>query len=93
MEEDTTILSTALHALAHEERRTVLEQLVEDEESEVEVLDQQKKAALIHNHLPKLADNGYIEYSHTESAITVRRGPAWEMLADLYERVINAEMK
>lgn len=93
MEDDTTILSTALHALAHEDRRAVLEKLVEDNEAEVEVLNQQKKAALIHNHLPKLADHGYIEYSHTENAITVTRGPAWQMLADLYERATNAELK
>lgn len=89
---DDTILSTALKAIAHEDRRAVLDTLADDNEVAVTVTDDTTKMALLHNHLPKLADGGYIEYEHKRGSLVVRRGPDWPILEGLYEKIQKADL-
>lgn len=88
---EQTPLDVALKALAHPARRDVVGQLVAVEDAVV-VTDDDVEAALIHNHLPHLADGGYITYEHDTAGITIGRGENFEPLAALYEAVDGVDM-
>jgi len=49
--------------------------LAEDEEDEL------VQSALVHNHLPKLEEMGYIEWNRTTDKIS--KGPNWDAIAPL----------
>jgi len=76
-----------LRALGHERRREVVTTLTDiDSPISVGALaggDEQRRLALIHNHLPMLANGGYIDWDR--DAGRVRRGPRFDEVATLID--------
>ena len=58
-----------------------LEELAGDDELENETI------ALIHNHLPKLAEAGFINWDQEQRTVT--RGPRFEEIAPLIDLMVN----
>lgn len=89
MEESLDPIDAALQALASEQRRDVLQGLLDGDEVTVPDDNHQKVVSLAHNHLPHLADRHYIEYHHTEGGLTVKRGANFGKLEPLLEFVLE----
>lgn len=87
MESET--LDAALHALADGNRRDVLCTLLNNGAARIHPSDTDTQASLLHNHLPKLADLGFVEYTHGNSGMTVEKGPRWDEYQPLLEDVLS----
>ena len=76
-----------LRALGHGRRREVVTTLSDaDAPLSVRALaggDEQCRLALVHNHLPMLADGGYVDWDR--DAGRVRRGPRFDEVAALLD--------
>lgn len=87
MERDS--LDAALHSLADEYRREVVATLLDGDRATIEPNADEKLVKLVHNHLPKLADAGFLEYSHNEDRLEIERGSNWDEIEPLAEYVIE----
>ncbi|MEF8936798.1 DUF7344 domain-containing protein [Halovenus amylolytica] len=78
-----------LETLADRQRRVVLLLLKRGAvENEADLLFRSKdetKAALVHNHLPKLEEAGYIEWDRESG--TIERGPEFDEIEPLLELI------
>lgn len=82
-------LDVAIKALSAPERREVLGALLDSEETHVPGGDREKVISLAHNHLPRLANGGFVEYHHTDEGVWVARGDNFEDLRPLIEFVLE----
>jgi predicted transcriptional regulator len=80
-----TPLDDCLRVLGHERRREVIVALVDATPLRTDTLaeDERRKLALIHNHLPVLADSGYVDWDRETGRI--RRGPRFDEADALLE--------
>lgn len=88
-------LDDALGCLARYPRRVVVDSLRERESVPVAELTEQfpddtseTRVTLVHTHLPRLADNGYVDWDR--DAGTVSRGPRYSELEPLVTALVGA---
>lgn len=89
--------NTAFEALADEQRRRLLVSLLEEDqrtvsavvsgaiEEETATRNASKQVAMRHNHLPKLADHGFVQWSRGTGEII--QGPQFDQIRPLLEFV------
>lgn len=73
------LLALLDHNPQDDDDRDPLDIAAGDEEPEV------LETELVHTHLPKLTDMGYITWDRTDN--TISRGPEWEQIAPLLELI------
>ena len=87
-------LDAAYKNLAAEERRQVMYALAESGETEIKIeriADEETMLSMLHNHLPKLAEGGFVEYEANEDEMVIRRGPRFEELKVFLEGLQDYE--
>ena len=92
-------LGELLEILSHPHRRRIITRLHDrnprdEDEFELEELEgddelENETIALIHNHLPKLAEAGFINWNQEQQIVT--RGPRFEEIAPLIDLMVAHE--
>lgn len=77
-------LDETFDALGHEKRRLLLHDLTKTKRRPM--TDAITEPEMIHNHLPRLADYGIIEWDRGEG---VRRGPNFEEVKPFLEKALS----
>lgn len=85
-------LNDCLKALADSTRRDIIDRLCSSESTVLSENEREAKTELVHNHLPRLAGHGFIEYEEMIDSVEIRRGPNWELLEDLHTCVEESEI-
>lgn len=80
-------INEVLDALQSDRRRGLIDQL--GEKPEVVVGEDTQRIEMIHNHLPKLENLGFVEYN-MDGAIVVRRGERWGEIHAAYSALRDA---
>lgn len=86
-------IADVLAALSSEERRDILRNIYEGEESNVEIspdMDEQRYVAFVHNHIPKLESVGLVTYQEDEGII--HPGPKFGNFERVWETLIEADL-
>ena len=81
------VLNAAYGCMADADRRMVLIELYENGPA-IHIErdhDDRRYVAFLHNHLPKLADSGFIRYEFSKDGIDIERGTEFDQLIPILE--------
>jgi len=85
-------LNTCLRVLSDGKRRDVVSRLTNYREVRVGKRDNEETIELGHVHLPKMADEGYIDYEERSGGFHIERGPQWMDIADVFEAIQDSRL-